>query len=138
MISKAIEKAFATKERRGWEKTYWAFDIHETILEPNWVAGVLPKTFYPGAREALQMISKREEIVSILYTCSYPAEIADYLAYFRENHIHFNYVNENPEVKNTGFGNFDKKPYFNVLFEDKAGFDAEQDWFEVVALLKEI
>jgi len=135
MIIRAIEKALEIKLKRGWEKTYWAFDIHETILEPNWVEGVLPKTFYPGAKEALQLISKREEIVSILYTCSYPNEIQDYLAYFREQGIHFDYVNENPEVENNGIGNFDRKPYFNVLFEDKAGFDAQNDWFKVVELL---
>ena len=137
MITRAIEKALDNKVKRGWEKTYWAFDIHETILEPNWVKGVLPKTFYPGAKEALRLISKREEIVSILYTCSYPDEIQDYLNYFREQDIHFDYVNENPEVENNGIGNFDGKPYFNVLFEDKAGFDAHKDWFKVLKLLGE-
>lgn len=138
MITTAIKKAFANKEKRGWEKMYWAFDIHETILEPNWITGVLPKTFYPGAKDVLQLVSAGEDIVTILYTCSYPSEIADYLLHFEANEIYFDYVNENPEVKNTGFGNFDRKPYFNVLFEDKAGFDAETDWFEVLDLLKKI
>ena len=138
MITKAIQKALANMKKRGWERTYWAFDIHETILEPNWAVGNLPKTFYPGAQEALQLISGRREIVKILYTCSYPKEIEEYLKYFGTFNIHFEYVNENPEVTNTGIGNFDKKPYFNVLFEDKAGFDAETDWFEVIDLLKKL
>lgn len=38
-------------------------------------------------------------------------------------------VNENLEVKNTTYGFYEHKPYFNLLFEDKAGFDAEIDWF---------
>jgi hypothetical protein len=40
-------------------------------------------------------------------------------------------VNKNPEVKSTTYGYYEDKPYFNVLFEDKAGFDATEDWFLV-------
>lgn len=135
MIAKAIEKAFRVKKERGWSNTYWAFDIHETIIKPNWEAAHLPTDFYPGAKDALQMITKRVDIISLLYTCSYPKEIARYLNFFSTHDIYFNYVNENPEVANTGFGCFDKKPYFNVLFEDKAGFDANEDWYQVMELL---
>ncbi len=136
MITKAIEKAFAVKEARGWEKTFWAFDIHETILKPNWEVNNLPTDFYPGAKEVLQLVSKRQDIVSILYTCSYPKEITRYLKFFQSHDIHFDHINENPEVENSGFGYYEKKPYFNVLFEDKSGFDATEDWFKVMELIK--
>ena len=33
---------------------------------------------------------------------------------------------------------YDDKPYFNVLFEDKAGFDPLDDWEKVITLLKEL
>ena len=136
MIIKAIAKAFETRKRKGWEKTYWAFDIHETIIKPNWQSGNIPRQFYPMAKEVLQFISKRQDIVRIMYTCSHPHEIEQYLAYFKEHDIHFDYVNENPEVINSGFGCYDRKPYFNVLFEDKSGFDAHEDWPHVLEALR--
>ena len=59
-----------------------------------------------------------------------------YLEYFKSCDIHFDYVNKNPEVTNAGYGFYDHKPYFNVLFEDKAGFDPFTDWKKVIELTK--
>ena len=135
MIIKAIEKAFKRRDEKQCEKTYWAIDLHETVIRPNWSETTIPTTFYPMAKESLQLISDRKDIVMIMYTCSHPHEIVQYSEYFASHGIHFDFVNENPEVPNSGFGYYDQKPYFNVLFEDKAGFDAEEDWFEVYKYL---
>ncbi len=91
------------------------------------------------AKETLQLISKLDDVVMIIYTCSHPHEIDEYLQLFDGYNIIFKYVNENPEVKTEakGYGCYDKKPYMNVLFEDKAGFDPENDWELVYNLLKE-
>ena len=123
--------------KRNWDKTYWAFDIHGTILKPNYEYGNIPKEFYPFAKETLQLVSKMEDVVMILYTCSHPHEIEQYIEYFEENDINFDYINENPEIPTNleGYGNYDKKPYMNVLFEDKAGFDGDNDWYSVLQLL---
>ena len=122
---------------RNWDKTYWVFDIHGTILKPNYEYGNIPKEFYPFAKETLQKISKMEDVVMILYTCSHPHENEQYIEYFKENDIHFDYINENPEIPTNleGYGNYDKKPYMNVLFEDKAGFDGDNDWEDVFVFL---
>lgn len=136
MITRAITKALETAKKRAWEKTYWAFDIHETIIVPNWTLGSIPLEFYPGAIEALQLISKRKDICRILYTCSHPDEIEQYLAFFKQHGIYFNYINENPEVINEKYGCYDRKPYFNVLFEDKAGFNPYEDWEQVINFIK--
>jgi len=135
MITKAIEKAFRKKRDQQWEYTYWAIDLHETVLEPNWSTISIPLTFYPSAKEALQLISRQSDIIMIMYTCSHPHEVNEYLAFFKRHDIHFHYVNENPLVKNMEYGNYDKKPYFNVLFEDKAGFDPLEDWEKVIKQL---
>lgn len=129
---------FELKEKRNWDKTYWAFDIHGTILRPNYTYGNTPDDFYPMAKETLQFISKLPDVVMFLYTCSHPHEIEEYLQLFRKFDIDFKYVNENPEVQTEkeGYGNYDKKPYMNVLFEDKAGFNPEVEWQEVYDLLK--
>jgi len=138
-VVKAIEKFYQDKEKRGWEKGFFFFDIHGTILKPNYEYGNTPKEFYPYAKEVLQLFSKRKDVCMILYTCSHPDEIEEYLKLFENNNIKFDYVNENPEVVTdvNGYGCYDKKPYMNVLFEDKAGFYGEEDWLPVLKLLKE-
>ena len=128
-IIKAIEKAFVVMDKRGWDKIYYFFDIHETILYPDYDAKHENELrFYPHAKEVLQYLSQRKDIAISLYTCSYPREIQEYVKFFSKHGIDFEYVNKNPDVKNTTYGYYEDKPYYNVLFEDKAGFDAEEDW----------
>jgi len=131
-----IKRAFDVAQKRNFKKLYYFFDIHETIIIPDW-SNTEPLRFYPYAKEALQLITSGKpitfgdftvEIVNGLFTCSHPEEIEWYQGFFKEHDIHFKYVNENPEVVNTRLGCFDKKPYMNVLFEDKAGFEAQTDW----------
>lgn len=126
MILKAIDKAFQEMERKKWDKIYYYFDIHNTILYPDY--NNTTTDFYPYAKEVLQYLSGRKDIVMALYTCSYPEEIERYQKFFKEHNINFTYINKNPDVKNTQYGYYQDKPYFNVLFEDKAGFDPEKDW----------
>ena len=126
-ILKAIENQFKRMEERNWDKIYYFFDLHETVLYPDY-DNKHPSKFYPYAKEVLQYLSKRKDISISIYTCSYPKEIEQYTRFFRDNGIEFEYINKNPDVDNTSYGYYDDKPYFNVLFEDKAGFDAEEDW----------
>jgi hypothetical protein len=138
-ILKSIQvNHFEYKVKRGWDKTYWNVDIHGTILKPNYQYGNIPKEFYPYAKETLQFLTKLDDVCLILYTCSHQHEIEEYIKFFKENDIIFDYTNENPEVVTdlNGYGCYDKKPYMNVLFEDKAGFDAETEWEEVLKLMK--
>src|ERR1035437_9397571 len=114
-VIKAIEKSFRDKEKRKWDTLYYFFDIHGTILKPNYQYGNTPKDFYPYAKEALQLISNIPYVVCVLYTCSHPNEIQEYVKLFEDNGIHFKYVNENPEVPTdvNGYGCYDKKAYMN-------------------------
>ena len=137
-VKKAIIKFFDNRENRGWDKGYFFFDIHGTILKPNYEYGNTPSEFYPFAKETLQFLSKLDDIVMVLYTCSHSHEIERYQELFKANNIRFSYINENPEVPTdvNGYGCYDKKPYVNVLFEDKAGFDGETEWEGVLELMK--
>ena len=137
IVKSIMTNHFEYKVKRNWDKTYWFFDIHATILRPNYTYGNTPKEFYPYAKETLQFLSKLPDIEMIIYTCSHSHEIDEYIKLFKENDINFKYVNENPEVitQKEGYGCYDKKPYMNVLFEDKAGFDAEVEWKEVLELM---
>ncbi len=136
MITKAITNCLQLSKAKAWAKTYWAFDIHGTILKPTFKGGELSTEFYPLAKETLQLLSTKKNIVRILYTCSYPEELIEYLRYFKAHGIHFDYVNENPDVCAGAYGHYDRKFYFNILFEDKAGFDPLTDWEPVLQLIK--
>lgn len=130
MISHAIQNAFRKGRARGWDHVYFAFDIHDTILKANYSNTELPTEIYDTARPVLEYISGREDIIMIIYTCSHKHELKQYQEYFDNLGIKFKFANENPMVltNNHGYGNYDKKMYFDVLLEDKAGFIPETDW----------
>ena len=138
MITRAIANCLRAAKERGWTKTYWAFDIHGTILKPNFRRDDISREFYPAAKEVMLELGKRKDIIKILYTCSYPKEIDQYIEYFREHGIIFDYINENPEVADGGYGYYQNKFYFNVLMDDKAGFDGETDWIAIEKIIQRL
>lgn len=136
-VLKAIKTSLVEMEKRKWEKMYYYFDIHSTILKPNYTLDSMPDEFYPFAKEALIEISSKPYITMGLYTCSHPDEVEKYLKFFKDLGINFSYANVNPEVPSAGYGYYETKPYMNVLFEDKSGFDAEEEWKGVLDFVKE-
>lgn len=44
-------------------------------------------------------------------------------------------VNSNPDEKDTKTGDFSKKFYFNILLDDRAGFQPETDWLEICRII---
>ncbi len=124
-----IRQAFKVLKERKWDTIYVFVDIHGTVLKPDY--GRVAAEYYPGAKEVLQTLTKDPRIKLILYTCSFPHEIQQYLDFFGQDNIFFDYVNVNPEVEDTRGGYFKEKPYMNILLEDKAGFVGEYDWFIV-------
>ena len=130
MILDAIKKSADKAIQRGWDTEYYGIDIHDTIFKGNYKTNDIPTDFYPYAKETLQLLSLHKGIKLMLYTCSHPKEIDLYLEFFEKNQIHFDFVNENTDVLTDleGYGNYDKKPYFTVLMDDKAGFNPHEDW----------
>lgn len=135
---KHIVNTYQKVKEREWDRWYWAIDIHDTCLKANYSADTLPDEFYPLAKEALQRLSSREDIALILYTSSHPQFIDKYLEFFRSHGIEFHYVNANPEVPSTDVAAFDSKFYFNVLLDDKAGFDPHEDWAMIMRALDHV
>lgn len=137
-ILKSFNNAYKSAQKKKWDKIYVAVDIHDTIVYGNYNADELPTQYIADAKEVLQYISQREDIVLMLYTCSHPHEIEKYFEFFKKDGINFKYANENPDVPNNALGCYDKKPYFNVLLEDKGAFDAETDWTIIYEYIKNI
>ena len=129
-ILKWIKKMFTHAEAKQWFEIYFCFDIHGTISIPDYRKSIKEVKYYPFAKETLQLLSKREDIVMIISTSSYPDELKIYESQFKNDDIEFRYVNENPEISNDkgSFGYYKDKFYFNVFFEDKSGFNPDRDW----------
>jgi hypothetical protein len=136
-IEKSFDGAFKRMKDRNWEKIYVLVDIHDTIFKACYHDKEEYK-WYPFAKEALDIMSHARQICLILWTSSYRDVIRDtYGEEFKKNNIKFDYININPETKNTDISCFDEKTYFNVGIDDKFGFDAETDWENVYDYLVE-
>lgn len=128
-----LEQMFKHSEEKEWYETYHAFDIHGVISKPDYrkTGEEFKINYYPYAKETLQFLTKnRPDMILFIMTSSYPKEIDCYMRQFEKDNIFFKYVNENPEITDTkgSFGYYDKKPYFNSYWEDKAGFRPDKDW----------
>ena len=133
-IVKAFEIALKRKKEKNWEKIYVVVDIHDTILKACYEKEET-YDYYPYAKEALQLMTSRDDVCMILWSGCYDEQLAAYRSRFAEEGIRFDYANENPEVGKTSFQNFEVKLYFNVGIDDKFGFEAETDWIKVIEAL---
>ena len=135
-----IKITFAQGKNKKWYETYWVFDIHDTILRSNHDLNkkLKDEDFYPYAKETLQLLTSMPHVRLIMWTSSYPHEIADIIRLFKENSISFNFFSENPDISSNkgNFGYYEDKFYFNVMFENKAGFDPGE-WREIYDYLVE-
>jgi hypothetical protein len=84
--------------------------------------------FYPDAKEVLQWATGRKDIFLILWTSTPMSRMDDVLVWLSKHGIVFDFINGNPHAKDTPRSCFDKKPYFNILLDDRAGFEPETDW----------
>ena len=135
MISNVIKKQFEIMEERGWEEIYWAIDFHNTIIPASYSNDDGNSPFYSYAIEALKILTEREDCRLILWTSSHRSYIEKHLERMKNLGVDFDYFNENPVCKSTELCDFDSKFYFNVLIDDKAGFNGESDWSDVLHAL---
>jgi hypothetical protein len=139
-----IERSYNIMKTRGWDKIFVFVDIHETMLKPNWNADTTPHEWFPYAEEVMREMSDRKDMCLILYTCSTYADVEKYLAFFEQHGVVFEHVNCNPQAASTDYACFDDKPYFNVMLDDKAGFEASldengvNDWLRIKEVLRKL
>ena len=91
--------------------------------------------YYPYAKQCLQELSKDPNVKLILWSGCFKDAFNEYIKKFEQDGIKFDYVNENPECKNSDYACFDKKFYFDIGIDDKFGFDALNDWREFYPLI---
>jgi len=132
-IAEVLNYQIGLMNGREWDTIYVAVDWHDTMMPSTYSNDKYGKyKLYPQAEEVLKWMSDNGNIRLILYTSSHGDQKADFIHNMHHLYgIDFEYHNGNPEVENSKFGCFDEKFYFNVLLDDKAGFDPETDWMDL-------
>lgn len=141
MIDDAIKKAFEKKEIRGWDKwpkMYVLIDLHDVIIAGTYTRNNDGKKLYPYAKDVLKNMTKNNKLCLILWTSSHKDAIDDICLWLKDFDIQFDYINENPECFSTEILNVESKLYFDLLFDDKAGFVGNSDWLVVKDALMEV
>ena len=141
MIYHAVVKAFNKKRAGGWEcwpNMYWAIDLHDVIVPASYKKTHQGLEFAFAAKEVLQWLTRRTDMCLILYTCSHDSYVKEVLRWMETNGVQFDYINENPEVESDDLRNVGGKFYFDVVLEDKAGFDLNYDWGNIKGALEEL
>jgi hypothetical protein len=133
-----IRRAFADKKRKNWDRLYFAIDLHDVVIQGKYNKFNEGAEIFPYVREFFAWAVARKDIVLILWTSSHKEAQDNILDKLAKDGITFNYVDENPEVPTTELCDFDRKFYFNVLLDDKAGFEGETDWKLIIDELKAI
>ena len=122
-----IANSFQRKKELDYDENYWCIDLHGVICEHTYKRKHI-YTFYKDAKEVLQFLTKRKDIILILHTCSHNDSINRARKWLLKHKIIFKYVNENKEIQTNNISDFSKKFHYNVLLDDKAGFEGEKDW----------
>jgi len=128
-----IQQTFEMKKERGWDTLYISIDLHGTIIPSGKTVNDIEDSteFYPHAQEVLQKLSQRKDIVLILWSSIPRERVVKVLKWLSDNGVNFKYFNENPEAKSNSRSCFVGKFYFNILLDDRAGFEPETDWVAI-------
>lgn len=113
-------------------------DVHGVIIPGSWARSNDLQFITQECIDVLRWISDRKDQRLILWTSSHTKELDNLCNWLCTFWIQVDYTNFNPEEKNTEYADFTHKPYFNILIDDKAGFDPVTDWAVVKRTLVEI
>jgi hypothetical protein len=122
IFAREIDKAISRK----WDSIYIAIDIHGVLCESTYSDEITP------IENAFGALRKMEEefpmIKKIIWSSTSEPQLSKIVKVFADQGITFISKNENPEVPDD---NFKGKFYFNILLDDKAGFDPDVDWADI-------
>lgn len=129
-ITKLFQEAFEKKRKRNWEKIYVLVDLHDTIVHGVYDKEQDFKFISADCIEVLKQMTERKDICLILWTSTYIKELLKFSKFVENEGIDFDWFNKNPEELSTKYADFSHKFYFNVIIDDKAGFEPS-DWGEL-------
>lgn len=126
-LQKGVSRAYNVAMERNHEMIFWCIDLHGTVLESNYSSESFSFLLADETVPALQAISALPETRIILWSGISDEDAVQVIKLFTDHNIRVDWVNENPAVPSSGTGHFDKKFYFSILVDDKAGF-SPNDW----------
>lgn len=125
-LVKSVEETFKLRKERNWDKLYVAIDLHGTIIVPG---RLISLQVYPEAARGLKYLNSIDYISLILFTSTRIEMLQEFYNWCNKHDIKFDYLNENPECSSSNHdGDYTKKFYYNILLDDRAGFDYSTDW----------
>lgn len=133
-----IRRAFQQKKEKGYDKLYWAIDLHDVIIEGKYNKFNEGREFFPDALRVLKWLKNRADMRWILFSCSHDDAVENICSWLTDHGIAPYYFNANPDFTTSELCNFTKKFYFSILLEDKAGFEGATDWTLIIEELKSI
>jgi hypothetical protein len=137
ILKSVLAREFKKAIDRRWQCIYVAVDFHDTIFKSLYHHKDFE--FFDGAERCLKYLTDRPDVVLIGWS-SLSMDIYKkvYDKAFLEKGIVFRFLNENPLEGNTHYADFSKKFYFNILIDDKAGWNANTgDWQRLHAAFQE-
>jgi hypothetical protein len=140
-IDKAVKRSFEKKYAGGWKKyprMYWAIDLHGVILKSTYKKNFGAQELNEDCLDVLKWLTDKENMVPILFTASNNEYIDKVLLWLNTIGIKFEHVNSNPEVTSNNFCIVEGKFYFDILIDDKGGFEMDSDWLSVKNALIEL
>ena len=133
-IEKIVQREFAKARERKWRRIYIAVDFHDVVFVSNYKNEVLLPV--SEAVPALQYLSIRQDIVLIAFTSTSEKAYEQYRNVLNMHNINFQFLNSNPLETGNEYADFSKKFYFNIMLDDKAGFDWKTDWTAILEAIK--
>ena len=97
---KAIEKAMQKRRDRNYDITYWAIDIHDTIVPSTYSwPNKYDLTKYDKCLESLKLLSSMSDHKIILWSCTAREQAQELIDLLENEGIFIDYYNENPLLK---------------------------------------
>lgn len=130
MIEKLFNKAYLHKAMRKHDFLYIAIDMHGTVF--NYFNRSSTSNISGEAVLALRLLTEQSDVIMVGFTSSYQSDIKEMRGLLKHQGVKFSYFNENPECRDTETGDFSKKFYYDILLDDRAGFDPLIHWQEII------
>lgn len=126
---RGLTSAYEKTHARGWDKVYWALDLHDTCFrstyrkfEYEWINDYV--------KDALVRLTAHPETHLILWSSVFEEEKAHIIKFFTDAGIRVTGFNQNPYEPGNETSCFDEKMYMSVIIDDKAGFH-HSEWLQI-------
>lgn len=132
MITDALKRSLVKRVTRGHDTTYWAIDIHDTLVPSTYTdTNKYDVTKYEYMLDTMRLLSDMPDHRIILWSSTYKIHVTEFISLLKTYNINIDYFNENPECPSNGLGDFSEKFFADIYVDDKSGMNPYEDWEEL-------